>query len=349
MYAYLLVGFLCTSLNANPDHLLEELEADFEILIKSERDPHLIRRAARLLAETNNSDRWSNYREALVLIRQTRSKAAIPLLLKYMIVHSSSSTSGGSIDEYADTLTILTGTDIPSPYRYVPDRGTPVREAVGELVKNWWNPNKKNLTTDLGKMSREQMQIIVHRLLGCVDWRLENDDNGSIQELSENLRDVLIREPDKRPSILAQDLHPSMIPILLEFCGYQEDMGERPVAPAVAPADQISLSTVSMLAELRRRNRSLILEKVSEDRKQNSVVRLTCVLSLVSAGGSLRTREVLDIVQNEANENLRVTAVLALGYSLDRRVAIAELNRLLDDPNLDVRAAAQIALRPVGQ
>lgn len=346
MYAYLLVGFLCTSLNANQDFLLEELEADFETLIKSERDPHLVRRAARLLEETNNSDRWSNYREAIVLIRQTRSKAAIPLLLKYMVVHSSSSTGGGSTDEYANTLTILTGTDIPSPYRYVPDRGPPVREAVYELVKNWWNPNKNKLTTDLGKMSREQMQIIVHRLLGCVDWRFENDDNGSVRGLSENLRDVLIRQPDKQPSVLAQDLHPSMIPILLEFCGYQEDTSEK---PSVAPADQISLSTVSMLAELRRRNRSLVLEKVSEDRKQNSVVRLTCVLALVSAGGALKTREVLDIVQNEANENLRVTATLALGYSLDRRVAIAELNRLLEDPNLDVRAAAQIALRPVGQ
>lgn len=346
MYAYLLVGFLCASLNANPDNLLDELEADFETLIKSERDPHLIRRAARLLEETNNSDRWTNYLEALVLIRQTRSKAAIPLLLKYMIVHSSSSTSGISTGEYADTLTILTGTDIPSPYRYVPDRGTPVREAVYELVKSWWNPNKKNLTTDLGKMSREQLQIIVHRLLVSVDWRFENEGNGSIRELSENLRDVLIREPDKRPTVLAQDLHPSMIPILLESCGYQEDTSEK---PSVAPADQISFSTVSMLAELRKRHRSPILEKVSEDRKQNSVVRLTCILSLVSAGGALKTKEVLDIVQNEANENLRVTAALALGYSLDRKVAIAELNRLLDDPNLDVRKAAQIALRPVGQ
>lgn len=346
MYAYLLAGFLCVYLSATPDHLINELEADFETLVKSERDPHLVRRAARLLEETNNSDRWSNYREALVLIRQTRSKAAIPLLLKYMIVHSSSDSSVGSIDEYADTLTILTGTDIPSPYRYVPDRGTPVREAVYELVKSWWNPNKKKLTTDLGKMSREQLQVVVHRLLGRVDWRFEDDDYGSIQGQSESLRSVLIRETDKRPSVLAQDLHPAMIPILLEACGYQDDTGEN---PSVAPADQISLSTVSMLAELRRRNRSNILEKVAENRKQNSVVRLTCALSLVSAGGALRTKDVLDIVQNEANENIRVTAVLALGYSLDRKVAIAELNRLLDDPNLDVRAAAQIALRPVGQ
>lgn len=346
MYAYLLVGFLCASLHANPDQLIAELEADFATLIKAERDPQPIRRAARLLEETNNSDRWSSYREAVFLIRQTRSKAAIPLLLRYMIVHSSSSSHGGSIDEYADTLTILTGTDIPSPYRYVPDRGPPVREAVQELVKDWWNPNKKNLTTDLGKMSREQMQVVVHRLLRCVDWRFENDVNGSILELSENLRDVLMREPDKRPSILAQDLHPSMIPILLDLCGYQENESE---GPSIAQADKISFSIVSMLAELRRRNRSLILEKVSEDRNQNSVVRLTCVLSLVSAGGALRTKEVLDIVQNEPNEDLRVIAVLALGYSLDRRVAMAELNRLLDDPNLDVRAAAQIALKPVGR
>ncbi len=33
MNAYLLVGFLCASLNANPDPLLRELETDFEILI----------------------------------------------------------------------------------------------------------------------------------------------------------------------------------------------------------------------------------------------------------------------------------------------------------------------------
>ncbi len=214
-----------------------------------------------------------------------------------MIVHSSSSSSGGSIDEYADTL------DYPDWHRHpipVPlrtrSRNTSARGG-GRTSQKLVEPEQEESDNDLGKMSREQMQIIVHRLLGCVDWRFENDDDGSIEELSESLRGVLIREPDNRPSVLAQDLHPSMIPILLEFCGYQEDMNER---PSVAPADQISLSTVSMLAELRRRNRSLILETVSEDRKQNSVVRLTCVLSLVSAGGSLRTRRFWDIVQNEA-------------------------------------------------
>jgi hypothetical protein len=197
MNAYLLAGLLCCVPGAEPDKLLKQLDDDYETILKAEKDPLPLRKAARLLQETNQSDRWMQYGDALALIRQNRSKAAIPLLLKYMVLHSEFSTGHGVIPAYADTLTILTGKDIPSPYRYVADRKTPVREAVEDLVNTWWAPNKEKLSTDMGKMSRDQMQVVVHRLLDRIEGRRDREGAESIQRLAYNLRATLRRA---RPS-----------------------------------------------------------------------------------------------------------------------------------------------------
>src|SRR5687767_9892406 len=61
------------------DELIERLEADFEAEVARAADPQPLREAARLLAETNQSDRWGQYAEATRLLRRARAKGGIPL------------------------------------------------------------------------------------------------------------------------------------------------------------------------------------------------------------------------------------------------------------------------------
>jgi hypothetical protein len=332
---------VCLVGSAGPDDLLKQLDEDFETALKAEKDPQPLKKAARLLEQTNQSDRWTDYGEALSLLRHNRSKAAIPLLLKYMVLHSEFSTGHVLIPAYADTLTILSGKDIPSPYRYVKDRKTPVLEAVQDLVKKWWTPNKRKISTDLGKMSRDEVQVVTHRLLDRMDGMRDRLAGDFPQQMARDLRATLLRQHEGSIGIWPQDLHPAMIPFLLERCGYQERAPEKPAERDTA---QVSLNTVAILAELRRNNEAPDLEKIGADRKQNSAVRLTCLLSLVAAGEALKTKEVLDLLSNEKKVDRRIIAVLALGYSDDEKLVEPQLKKLLEDPNRDVRAAAQMAL-----
>src|ERR1700730_9984897 len=203
-----LAGLLWCACAATEDKLLVQLDKDFEAILKTEKDPHLLRRAARLLEETNQSDRWTQYGDALSIIRQTRSKPAIPLLLKYMIKHVDIGNGHILVPAYANALTILTGKEIVSPYRYVADRGTPVRAGVEKLVKTWWEPNKQKLSTDMSKMSREQLQVIVDRLLVPYDLaQLDGDYFPYL--LSNSLHATLFGDHPagrERPRYLPQDV-----------------------------------------------------------------------------------------------------------------------------------------------
>jgi hypothetical protein len=145
--------------------LITKLESDFEELVKKDKEPQLMRDAAQFLEQTNQSDRWPDYLKALTIIRRTRSKAAIPLLMKSMVQHASFGNGPSNVLAYTNALSILTGKDFANPYRYAADRKTPVREAVADWVAKWWDKEKKNISTDLATMSKEQLQVVVDRLM----------------------------------------------------------------------------------------------------------------------------------------------------------------------------------------
>jgi len=164
MHAMLLVVGLAFGQTAE-DKLLTKLDATVQKLLAGDPQAQEVRKAAELLRTTNSSDRWTNYADAIKILRQTRSKAGIPLLLAYMVRHSNHGSSHIYVPEYAQTLTILTGKDIPDPYQYVADRKTPVRQAVEKLVADWWEPEQDKIDTDLGQWPVEQLQVLASCLL----------------------------------------------------------------------------------------------------------------------------------------------------------------------------------------
>jgi hypothetical protein len=343
MGAYFLAALVWCGCVAEQDELLQQLDDDFEALLKAEKDPQPIRKASLLLEQTNESDRWMQYMEALTILQQGRSKAAIPLLLKYMVLHSGLSIGPGAIAAYADTLCILTGKDVPNPYRYVADRKAPVRERVEDLVKTWWTPSKEKLSTDMGKMSREQLQVVVHRLSAQVERADRRRQGGeSASQFAYAIGAAMSREREDRRIDWPQNLHPAMVPLLLEQSGYVENPPEKAQERDTA---RISLTIVSMLAELHRNHEAPGLEKVAGDKRQNSAVRLTCLLALAAAGEDLKTGEVLDALSKETKVPRRIVAILALEYSGEQKLAVPVLFKYLDDANRDVREAAVLALR----
>jgi hypothetical protein len=346
MTTLMLVGLL--ALVPAPDSgedVIKALDADFQELLKKEKDPQPLRDAARLLAQTNQSDRWTKYMDAIALLRRHRSPAAVPLLLRYMLEHVGLSTAPGVIAAYADTLTILTGKDIANPYRYIPDRKTPVNEAVAKLVKDWWGPGKEKIGTDLAKMSEEQLRVVADRLTWRVTDDLVRDDNEDDSATAHSYRfdSVLSADRDRLARWWREDLHAAMVPIFLRVVGYVDPKEAK--GPPAAETFRVPFGIIPLLAALRADGEAPQLDKLAADKGQNTAVRLTCLLALRRAGEAVKAESLLAILKDERKLERRLVATLALAQTADREKATPRLMELMDDPNEQVRTAAVLALR----
>ena len=348
MYAALLIGLLTLG-QAEEDKLLAKLDASVEKLLNNDVQAEEIRKAARLLAETNSSDRWTNYAGAVKILRQTRSKAGIPLLLAYMIRHVDHSSSHIYVPEYAQTLTILTGKEIPSPYQYVADRKTPVRQAVEKLVTEWWEPQQDKIDTDINHWSSEQLQVLASRLLA----RSASQSRGSSTD-PESWRDgptsygvyhllyyQILHAGSDRQEWNAEELHPKMLPALLAGAGYRMKPEGVPARDTSRPA----YAAVPLLAALRKNGELDELEELAEDSRQTAGVRLTCVMALYRAGEKLKVKPLLAIAEGDKNLERRLVATLTLREAGNDREVGKVLVKLLDEKNSEVRTAAICALR----
>jgi len=356
MYAALLIGLLTLGL-ADEDKLLAKLDASVEKLLKNDPQAAEVRKAARLLAETNSSDRWTSYKGALQILRQTRSKAGIPLLLAYMVRHTDRGNSHISVPEYAETLTILTGKDIPSPYQYVADRKGAVHDSVEKLVSDWWEPQQDKIDTDINHWSTEQLQVLASHLLarsgsqskgGSYDpesWR----DGPTSYGVYHLLYYQILHAGSDRQEWHTEELHPKMVPALLASAGSRAPKpADKPAAAERPPARDTSrpaYSAVPLLAALRKNGELDELDALAEDMRQPAGVRLTCVMALYRAGEKLKVRPLVAIAEEDKNLERRLVATLALREAGSDREAGKVLVKLLDEKNPEVRPAAICALR----
>jgi hypothetical protein len=338
-----LVLFTAISLvKADEDKLVKQLEADFEELVKAEKDPQPIREAARLLDKTNTNDVWTSYLRGLAILRRTRSKAGVPLLLKLMIEHAEIGNAHIIVPEYANTVAILTGKNVSDPYQYIADRKKGVRDEVEKLVSDWWEPAKKKLSTNMGKMSKEQIQVIVHRMMGRTDGNAAQLYRSNPTEfIKRQFDDVLTTIRQERRSWQDEELDAAMVPVLLELAGYNDDPPEK--APE-QQMERIPYAVIPILATLRANGLVPLLDKIAADKRQTSVTRITCLLALYRAGEKLNAAEVLAVLKEEKNLERRIVAILSLKFSEDAKRVAAPLMELLDDPNQNIQTAAVYAL-----
>jgi hypothetical protein len=332
---------------AEQDPLLKQLQAEFDNLVRD--DPHALelRQAEMLLRQTNQSSHWTNYSKATALLRKARSRAAVPLLLKYMIEHSEFSTSHVVIPEYADTISVLTGKKIDNPYLSGPDGPKILRQQVEKLFHQWWLPNKASVGIDQGKMSREQLEIVVDGLVEKTRWERDYSGSGGGEGTAYRVYHILFyRVMNRSRSVESRwqpdGLHRDMTPILLARTGYRPDAT---VAGDSGEVDDVPYAVVDLLAELRKNQEAPQLDRIAADPKQCSAARLTCILAMYAAGEELDTPSLLSILDNETRLELRLVTIISLMHSRDTKQVVPRLVKLLDDRNAEIRTAAVCALR----
>ena len=166
--------------------LYARLDSDYLNLLAADKDPKPLRDAADLIARTDQSSNWTNYAKALEIIRQHRAKAAIPLLMKYVVEHAGLSTSHVVIPQYIDAITVLSGHKPQMTGAQGPNRAEVAEQDVIQLYNGWWQPNKNALTTSLDKMTDDQIQCIAQ--LSLEHARLQVSRNGSERRTSVQVR-----------------------------------------------------------------------------------------------------------------------------------------------------------------
>ena len=347
MNAMVLIGLMACSF-AGEDKLVQRLDADFEALAAQDPNRVQLRQAARLMEETNNRGGWG-FLEAQKIVRQTRSKAGIPLLMKHMIESAKGKGNAHiAIPEYADTIAILTGKDVDSPYRGGRDAQATVRAGVQELLDKWWTPHQAEITTDLDKMSAEQLEVVVDRLLKKAGRDHYLDERSGRGEVTAYRFYHLItyglvqpRSSSVRAAWYPEELRTAMVRPLLACAGYMKE----PTAETAQARGRIPYAAIGLLADLRKNQEAPDLPQISDEHRQNTATRLTCTLTLLAAGEELKTPVLLSILETEKDLENRLVATLALQYSRERARCVRELVELLDDPNREVRVAATAALR----
>ncbi|MBM81543.1 MAG: hypothetical protein CMJ78_13260 [Planctomycetaceae bacterium] len=328
--------------------LIDRFTKEFEALVKDDKHVVKLREAAELLESTNESDRWTNYSAALKILRQHRSKAAIPLIMKYMIKHSTFSTGASAMKSYTETLSVLSGRELTNPYRYQADRFTPVVVGVKKMAETWWNKNSKTLAVDIDELSEEQLLVIVHALLKKQRWNSNylRDPSGNHDPTAYRLYHVLFYDIMGRSSSSrerawrAEELSPAMVPILLKIAGYQKE----PPKEQARDSMTIPFEMVHMLAWMRKNDQAPQLDKIAEDTRQNSAVRLVCILALFAADEKLRADTLITMLKSEKKIERRLTIILALQQSRNTKKVLPTLLAQLDDPNGEIRSAAIYAL-----
>lgn len=330
--------------------LIERLDADYRRLLDGDPAQARLRQAEQLLEQTDQSGRWTNYLAATRIFRQVRSKAAVPLMLKYMIPDSEFGSTG-SVDTYAETIFLLTGHDIGDPFSgaSTTDRPKAVRQSVERLYVTWWQPNQASLTTDFAKWPRASLERYVDRLLSKVGHGEPSSPDATIDAY--HLYHVIKYRLDRlnRPGERGwfdEELHPAMLPIMLDRAGYIDasasNTSQSNRTSSVAP--HVAFNTIGFLAKFREDGVAGHLDEIATDERQGSSVRLACVLALHVAGEDLLPEVLLSILKTDHRLEPRLTSIVSLMLCKDAQRVGPTLIELLDDPNVQVRASAICAL-----
>ena len=325
--------------------LFRHLDKDYAAWLESDAHPGPIRDAAKLLEETNQNSHWTNYRPATELLRQHRSKAAIPLLMKYMVLHAGFGSSHVIIPTYVQTLRILTGNAIDFTPAEGKDRQAETVDAVIDLYVKWWKPIQTTLTVDPEKMTDEQVKNVATELLHCSEKELGRHGGRSSQRSDVQASFEALVSTTSESSRLSEwypeEVSARMTPGFLEAAGYSA----KPGADVTAGSGTVSFPAVPLLAVVCKNGQSALVKRIANDPKQDDAVRLTCLLALHTAGNNVDSKPVISIFDTDTRLDCRTVAILMLSFSEKGGPAGEKLIAALDDDNKDIRLAAIYGLR----
>jgi len=325
------------------DELLYELERDFVERLKKSKNFEALLDAERLLESTDDGANWTNYSSATKILRQTRDIAAIPLLLRYVVLHSRHGNAHIRLPEYVHTISVISGKDLTPLLNSLtsgPSDEESIRTKVQELCDNWWSKAKLTLSTESEQMSPEQLRIVATKLLESVrsasDFSGAGGKSDSAYGAYHNVYYRLGDSPYGPPEI--SPLHPSMLPMFLAPSGYRTNQ-----SPQGSSANsRFPFEAVIVLRELAKNGGHEEIKSVVQDDNQNSTVHLICLLALYRAGYPYDTEKMLLLLSKETDMERRLIALLSLRWGDER--ATAALLTYLDDANIEIATAAACAL-----
>jgi hypothetical protein len=331
------------------DKLLHSLEADFVRLLHTARDPDRLLEAEKLLEETNDNSTWTNYSEATSVIRQAPEKAAIPLLLRYMVVHTKRSAHHVMIPEYEKTLALITG----NAFKPEPDSRdfteAAVRLRVQAFVEAYWaKESRKESQRDTADDLRITANALLEEVRKKVDFSGSGGGRDTVYQAYHNVYYRIQRSGSPEDGFVIRKMPQGMVPYLLEAYGFQRDKQPGPKndsAEVVISIDRFPYEAIPILAELASNGERDAIETIADDNKQNATVRMVCIYSLFRSGGVLRSQSLIDVLRSETRLERRLIILLSLRWAGD--VASETLMNHIDDENVEIATAAACALSEI--
>ena len=325
------------------DELLHMLEQDFVELLKKSNNAEKLLDAEDLLAETNDNTHWTNYSAATRLLKLHRDLAAIPLLLRYMVLHTERSSSHVMLPAYRKTMITLTGHEIAPIYQSGPDLEKRVRAQVLNLFNDWWRKEKEHLKVDPAKMTPGQRERLVINLLKEVRYNGDFTGSGGARDTAygayHNVYYKVRAGGSSSDYPIDVPLHPSMIPLILAPSGYRAD-GDAVKGPKLFPYEAIHI-----LAEFVKNGESATIAEIAGDKRQNSAVRMVCILALFRGGHSFQTAQMLGMLKSETDLERRLINLLSLRWAGSEAVPV--LLDHMDDDSMEIATAAGCALADI--
>ncbi|MFO0869177.1 MAG: hypothetical protein U0935_09600 [Pirellulales bacterium] len=323
------------------DELLFALEKDFVELLKQSTSPDALLEAEELLDATNDNTHWTNYAQATKILRDTPDRAAIPLLLRYIVLHSRRSACHIMIPEYTRTISLIAGKELPELYEPGPHLEERMRTKVQTLCNDWWRPAMRTLTTDPHKMNAEQLSVVAARLLQQVrrdaDFSGAGGKRDTVYGAYHNVYHRL-RSQDAVERLAATPLQPALLPLLLAPSGYRSD-NQTPMTPAKSG---FPFEAVVLVGELAKNGGQPDVMAVARDARQNATVRLICLLALQRAGFPYDTEQALGLLASETDRERRLILLLSLRWGDEQATTTLLAN--LDDLDAEIATAAACAL-----
>jgi hypothetical protein len=135
-------------------------------------------------------------------------------------------------------------------------------------------------------------------------------------------------------------LRPDQLPVLLAMSGYRQPNG-----PAVDDPQRVPLELVSLLAALRRDGEAEQLDEIAVDSRQGTTPRIVANLALFAAGEEIDFTQVARLLSREKRLHHRLLCVLMFLHCPDQDLAGEVLLPLLEDRNVEIRAAAVYSIR----
>jgi hypothetical protein len=323
------------------DELLYELEKDFIELLKSSKHVDKLLQAETLLVATNDNTHWTNYSEATRILLAHRDSASIPLLLRYIVLHSKRSSHHIMIPEYQRAIEILSGKQFAKLYESGPDIEKRMRSKVQQIVNDWWRPNKSSLAVAPEQMQTEQLHVLVNRAMDTV--RRNGDFSGSGGKRNtaygayHNVYYKALKSSSDNETVF-KPLHPAMLPLFLAKGGYRSDQASSPPTEH----EEFPYELVVILAEYAKNGHADLLHTILNDPSQCSNIRIVCALALVRASHEFPTDPMLAILEKESDLERKLICLLALRWASPQVNPV--LLKYMEDHNLEIATAAACAL-----